>query len=98
MEYTITLYNTLFVYIIMVEIPAKWVLEGYTQLWSKFKEKPFKSTEAKKVINGVQNPSNLYSHLKNTGWLKIERDPKDSRKSIYTLKDPKQTIEEIGKK
>ena len=82
----------------MVEIPAKWVLEGYTKLWAKFKNKPFKSTEAKKIINNVQNPSNLYSHLKNSGWLKIERDPKDSRKSIYTLKNPQETIEEIGQK
>jgi len=81
----------------MAEIPAKWVLEGYTKLWAKFKDKSFTTADAKKIINHIQNPSNLYSNLKKCGWLTINRDSKDSRKSIFILKDPKEMIEEIGK-
>ena len=42
---------------------------------------------------GLKNKSNT----KKDGWLKISLDLQDARKSIYILKDPKETIEEIIK-
>ncbi len=80
----------------MPEMPPKWVMEKYAKLWVKFKDKPFNSVQAKKIMGDLKNPSIFYSELKKHGWLTIQLDPKDSRKSIYTLKNPQKTIEEIG--
>ena len=78
----------------MAELPPKWVMENYAKLWTKFKENPFSNTEAKKIVGNFTNPSIIYSKLKTTGWLRITLDPKDSRKSVYSLKNPHQAIDE----
>jgi hypothetical protein len=81
----------------MAEIPPKWVLKKYARLWVKFHNKSFTKEDAEEIMNGTANPSNFYSELKNHGWLRIDADQKDARRNIYTLQDPKTTIEEIGK-
>ena len=52
----------------MPEMPPKWVMEKYAKLWVKFKDKPFNSVQAKKIMGDLKNPSIFYSELKKHGW------------------------------
>jgi len=69
----------------------------YAKLWVAFGTKQFSKKEAEKAAksNSLQM---AFSRLKRDGWLSIELDPKDGRKSLYVLRDPKLVVEEIGKK
>lgn len=80
----------------MAEISPKWALTIYAKLWVSFKDKRFSKKGAKKVVKDI-NLSQALSKLKRDGWLKIELDPEDSRKSLYILKNPEEVIENIGK-
>ena len=82
----------------MTEATPKWAMRIYAKLWSEFNTNKFSREQAKKVVNNENNnlPQAL-SKLKRDGWLIIEMNPKDSRRSLYSLKDPKKAIEELGK-
>jgi len=81
----------------MVDVPPRWAFTIYAKLWSSFKEKSFTNTEANKIIKGNSNNfKQAFSRLKKNGWLIINLDQKDSRKSRYTLKNPLDIIEEMG--
>ena len=78
----------------MTELIPSWTLKIYSKLWLKFKDKNFTNQEAQKIIkNG--NLNQALSRLKRDSWLKISLDQKDSRKSIYILKNPEQAINEV---
>lgn len=81
----------------MAEISPKWALRIYAKLWVEFKGKSFSKEQANKVVRDGNLPQAL-SRLKRDGWLKIGLDVNDARKSLYTLKEPKEVIEYIGKK
>lgn len=38
-----------------------------------------------------------FSKLKKNGWLRIELDPQDGRKSLYFLRNPENVIKEVAK-
>lgn len=59
----------------------------------KFEFTKFSKQQADKAIKDKNLPLAL-SRLKKDGWLKIELDQEDSRKSVYTLRDPKEAITE----
>lgn len=80
----------------MSELPPNWAFEMYSKLWMKFKNNKFSNDEAHKIIKD-DNLNQGLSRLKKDGWLKISLDPEDARKSIYILKEPKETIDEIIK-
>ena len=79
----------------MVEHIPKWVMQRYSKLWSKFGEKLF-SYDAIEELLGEDNRliSVFLSELKKAGWVSIQLDPKDARKRIYKLINPKKAIEE----
>lgn len=80
----------------MRSLPPNWAFEIYSKLWSKFKDDKFSNGQAQKIIKN-NNLNQALSRLKKDGWLKINLDQKDSRKSIYILNNPKDIIEEIIK-
>ncbi len=77
-----------------MELPPNWTFKIYAQLWNKYKDKKFSNQEAQEIIQN-SNLNQALSRLKNTGWLKITLNPKDSRKSLYELKKPEQAIQEV---
>lgn len=78
----------------MPELPQPWTLPILAKLWNTYGEKPFTNEEAtKKAPN--DNLNQALSLLKRTGWLIIKRASKDARQSIYLIKDPLKTFEEI---
>lgn len=81
----------------MIDIPPKWALKIYSQLWYHFNTTKFSKIQAKQKITS-NNLSQSISKLKNCGWLIIEADPDDSRRSLYVLKNPKSLINEIGRR
>lgn len=73
-----------------------WVMKRYAKLWSKFKEKEFTREQAEVVFPKDKATSVLLSELKKSNWLEMKMSQKDSRKTIYKLKDPaKAILEEI---
>lgn len=83
----------------MSEMPPKWAFTIYAKLWVSFREKSFSREEADKIIQeNTNNASQVFSVLKKDGWLTINCDPQDSRKSLYTLRNPIKVIEEIGRR
>jgi len=81
----------------MVDVPPRWAFIIYAKLWVSFKDKTFSREDVNGTIeDNSTNISQVFSILKKCGWLSITLDPQDSRKSLYTLKNLKELIEEIG--
>ncbi len=79
----------------MANISPKWALNVYASLWVSFQVSGFSKERAEGAVSNP-NLSQALSRLKRDGWLTIQLDPNDGRKSLYTLKDPKEVIEEIA--
>ncbi len=66
-----------------------WVKQRYIVLAREFENKPFRLEDAEKVLRkaGIETGSvkELLSILRKKGLLKVEKDPKDFRRSIYRL-------------
>lgn len=77
----------------MPDLPPSWAFKTYSKLWLKFGYKQFSNEAAQKII--YSNLNQALSRLKRDGWLTIARNPQDSRKSIYSLKSPENTIKEV---
>jgi len=77
----------------------KWLTYRYSLLWKSFKNKEFDYDEAAQILKEQKERlvSVILSELKKHGWLTIKLDPEDSRKRIYTLKSPEESIKEIEK-
>lgn len=77
----------------------KWAMRKYAQLWGRFKSREFDYISASAVLN-EKNPnlvSVLMTYLKKFSWIEVRLHPKDSRKRIYTLKNPEKAVQEMEK-
>jgi len=75
----------------------KWIMQRYSALWNKFKDKEFNHEEAFKTLNKDKMLSIVLSELRQAGWLEMKLDPDDARKRIYKLKSPEQAVKEMEK-
>ena len=83
----------------MVNVPPRWAFTAYTELWTTFQEKSFSKKNALKVLSEkFKSRAQAFSNLKRNGWLRIETDISDARKSIYILKNPLNVIKQLGEK
>lgn len=87
----------------MVSHLTKWIMQRYAKLWSKFKEKPFSYEDIEELLKEDNRLISVFlSELRKAGWLEVELDPEDSRKRVYKLKNPQETIlneiKELAKK
>lgn len=80
----------------MIDISPKWALKIYSQLWYHFQTSKFSKIQVEQKISS-NNLSQAISLLKKCGWLIIETDPEDCRRSLYSLLNPENIINEIGK-
>lgn len=79
----------------MQHIP-EWLMIRYSKLWTKFKEKEFTREQAEKILKNDGALAVVLSDLRKAGWLEINLDKEDARKTIYKLKNPAEAIlEEI---
>lgn len=78
----------------------KWLTKRYAILWGTIKEKEFHFEDALKFLNEADKKqlSVILSEIKKHGWIIVILDPKDSRKRIYKLKEPKQIMYEISQR
>ncbi len=83
----------------MVNAIPKWVWKRYALLWKKFKDTPFTFEKAKKELKHLDRNiiSVMFNELKNAGWIKVSLNEKDTRKRVYTLVNPIQTVEGVKK-
>lgn len=83
----------------MVEVPSKGAIVIYAKLWMIYKNRVFSRDNIENIIQmDSNNLSQVFSKLNKNGWLTINIDPEDARKHLYTLKNPIEIIEEIGRK
>lgn len=77
----------------------KWLMERYSLLWRKFKDREFDHDEASKILKEEKESlvSVILSELKKHAWLTIKLHPDDSRKRIYKLKKPEDAVSKIEK-
>ena len=77
----------------MTEALPKWVMQRYSFLWKKFKDKPFSHEQASKLLKDKEEVVSVFlSDLKKSGWLEVTLNPKDSRKRMYQLKKPEEAV------
>ena len=70
----------------------KWIMQRYSTLWNKFKDREFNHDDAFKTLNKDKMISIALSELRQSGWLEIKLDPNDARKRVYKLKNPEQVV------
>ena len=77
----------------------KWLNTRYEILWREFNNRDFRFEEAKKLLeenfdSDADQTNVVLSELRKSGLLKVEFDPNDARKKVYTLKSRTQIISE----
>ena len=70
----------------MVKPLPKWIMQRYSALWNKFKDKEFNHEEALKALNKDKMLSIVLSELRQAGWLEMKLSPEDARKRILEEK------------
>ena len=82
----------------MAEPLPKWLMQRYSVLWVKFRDKEFNHKQATETLpdNG-RMVSVILSDMRKAGWLEIKLDPNDARKRLYKLKSPEEAVKEIAK-
>ncbi len=77
-----------------------WLENKYSILWDKFKGFTFRMEDAEKIlqrgdVDKVQGVAVVLSEFRKAGWIIVEPDPQDARKSIYQLKSKDDIIRSI---
>ncbi|MFH1337733.1 MAG: hypothetical protein ABIH55_02565 [Nanoarchaeota archaeon] len=79
----------------MTEPLPKWIMQRYSALWNKFRDKEFNHEDAFKTLNKDKMVSITLSELRQAGWLEMRLDPNDARKRIYKIKSPEEAVKEM---
>lgn len=81
----------------MTEPLPKWEMRKYALLWNRFGNKAFTNKQAQELLNEekLHLLSVFFYDLKKMGWIVVQRDPKDQRKKIYSLKEPNKAVKEM---
>lgn len=82
-----------------INIP-NWLKNKYSCLWQEFRSNSFRMDDAVRVLEEKAKDRKedipvFLSELRKVGWLLVESDPQDYRKSIYTLKSQEEIIRQI---
>jgi hypothetical protein len=76
----------------------KWLMKRYSLLWQKFGDKEFGHSEACRALQDDREfVSLILSDLKKAQWLEVRINPQDSRKRVYRLVSPEETVKGMGK-
>ena len=82
----------------MVEPLPKWLMQRYSLLWVKFKDKEFNHEQATQTLpDDERMVSVILSEMRKAGWLEMRLDPEDARRRLYKLKSPEEVVKEIAK-
>jgi hypothetical protein len=82
----------------MIEPLPKWLMQRYSLLWVKFKDKEFNHEQATQTLpDDERMVSVILSEMRKAGWLEMRLDPSDARKRLYKLKAPDEVVKEIAK-
>ena len=82
----------------MVEPLPKWLMQRYSLLWVKFKDKEFNHEQATQTFpDDERMVSVILSEMRKVGWLEMRLDPEDARKRLYKLKSPEEVVKEIAR-
>lgn len=82
----------------MVEYIPKWLHRRYIVLLREFGKKKFSFEEAQEVLEDDSRIVNLLiSGLRNKGWLISEKDPKNPRKKLHSLRDVQEVYKDFEK-
>jgi hypothetical protein len=70
-----------------------WLARIYTKIYLQKREDPFTFTEAAKIleISDERRLAHALARLRSYGYLRVTRDPTDSRRKLFNLLDPLST-------
>lgn len=72
------------------EFIPKWLLSRLKTLWNRFGEREFGFDDAAKALSDDPRiVAQILSNLNRKNWLLKQRDPKDARRVIYRISDPR---------
>lgn len=82
----------------MTALP-QWLNTRYEILWKEFNDRDFRFEDAKQLLeknfySDAEQTNVVLSELRKSGLLKVEFDPNDARKKVYTLRSRSQVISE----
>jgi hypothetical protein len=82
----------------MAEPLPKWLMSRYAVLWKAHHTHEFSHDDASYALQDERRElvSVILSGLKRHGWLAMRLDPFDSRKRLYSIKDPRRVVNELG--
>ncbi len=77
-----------------------WLENKYLTLWDKLKDTTFRMEDAQEIlrksdVDKVQGVAVVLSELRKAGWVVVETDGHDARKSIYHLKSKDDIVKSI---
>ncbi|MFW6014510.1 MAG: N-6 DNA methylase [Candidatus Nanoarchaeia archaeon] len=83
----------------MAKSKTQWLEKRHELLWNELGEQEVSGEKIKSVLKDKGNVSEdsiavILSELKKNGFIETKLDPKDSRKRIYSVKNPKTLIRE----
>jgi len=82
----------------MVEPLPKWLMQRYSLLWVKFRDKKFNHEQTTKTLpDDERMVSVILSEMRKAGWLEMRLDSIDVRKRLYKLKAPDGVVRKIAK-
>ena len=82
---------------------TKWLEDRYSALWESFQNEPFTRSDVATVLKqkleeDARSVNVILSELRKAGRLKVQPNPLDARKKVYTLKGMKEILtEDIAK-
>jgi hypothetical protein len=82
----------------MISAVPKWVMQRYSRLWKKHKDRELSFEEIQGVLkaDGRTTISVFLNELKKAGWMDVQLDADDTRKRRYILKHPQDIVEEMN--
>ena len=78
----------------------QWLENKYTLLFDKLKSANFTMEHAESILHGsdldkVKGVAVVLSELRKAGWIDLQPNPEDARKSIYRLKSKEEIIKSL---
>ncbi|MBI4980198.1 SAM-dependent DNA methyltransferase [Candidatus Woesearchaeota archaeon] len=84
---------------VQIKLPP-WLENKYLLLFDKLNASTFTMEQAKSIlrlsdVDKVKGVAVVLSELRKAGWLELQPDPEDARKSIYCLKSKEEIIKSV---
>lgn len=81
----------------MAQAIPKWVQERLSKIWKKYNTKEITYEQIEEILKPDEKTtiSVFLTELRKADWINIRLDENDSRKRVYSIKEPNKILMEI---